>query len=137
MLFLWLACSTSCIFIITSLYFVLLRGGLLRGLNVSHALHTPLMAVTNAISGTHYCRCVITICQPAGNLFIDALAFVAGFCGKHQYFFWWFQCRQRMLAMFRKGRGAAQCPEGLVRHAYFSVFTFHHELGRILLDMNS
>ena len=59
--------------------------------NVSHALHTPLMAVTNAISGIIIVGALLQIRQPTGNLFIDALAFVAIFGGKHQYF-WWFPC---------------------------------------------
>lgn len=45
--------------------------------NVSHALHTPLMAVTNAISGIIIVGALLQIRQPTGNLFIDALAFVA------------------------------------------------------------
>ena len=45
--------------------------------NVSHALHTPLMAVTNAISGIIIVGALLQIRQPTGNFFIDALAFVA------------------------------------------------------------
>ncbi|AKO45763.1 Re/Si-specific NAD(P)(+) transhydrogenase subunit alpha [[Haemophilus] ducreyi] len=70
--------------------------------NVSHALHTPLMAVTNAISGIIIVGAVLQIAQPTGNLFIDLLAFCAILVASINIF-GGFKVTQRMLAMFRKG----------------------------------
>ena len=70
--------------------------------NVSHAPHTPLMAVTNAISGIIIVGALLQIRQPTGNLFIDALAFVAILVASINIF-GGFRVTQRMLAMFRKG----------------------------------
>ena len=70
--------------------------------NVSHALHTPLMAVTNAISGIIIVGELLQIRQPTGNFFIDALAFVAILVASINIF-GGFRVTQRMLAMFRKG----------------------------------
>ncbi|AAP96435.1 NAD(P) transhydrogenase subunit alpha [[Haemophilus] ducreyi] len=70
--------------------------------NVSHALHTPLMAVTNAISGIIIVGAVLQIAQPTGNLFIDLLASCAILVASINIF-GGFKVTQRMLAMFRKG----------------------------------
>lgn len=70
--------------------------------NVSHALHTPLMAVTNAISGIIIVGALLQIRQPTGNFFIDVLAFVAILVASINIF-GGFRVTQRMLAMFRKG----------------------------------
>lgn len=68
--------------------------------NVSHALHTPLMAVTNAISGIIIVGALLQIAQ--GGLFISLLAFVAILVASINIF-GGFKVTQRMLAMFRKG----------------------------------
>ena len=69
---------------------------------VTPALHTPLMAVTNAISGIIIVGALLQIRQPTGNFFIDALAFVAILVASINIF-GGFRVTQRMLAMFRKG----------------------------------
>ncbi|WP_439241541.1 Re/Si-specific NAD(P)(+) transhydrogenase subunit alpha [Lonepinella sp. BR2474] len=68
--------------------------------NVSHALHTPLMAVTNAISGIIIVGAVLQIAQ--GSFFISILAFIAILVASINIF-GGFKVTQRMLAMFRKG----------------------------------
>lgn len=68
--------------------------------NVSHALHTPLMAVTNAISGIIIVGALLQIAQ--GGFFISILAFVAILVASINIF-GGFKVTQRMLAMFRKG----------------------------------
>lgn len=68
--------------------------------NVSHALHTPLMAVTNAISGIIIVGALLQIAQ--GNFFISLLAFIAILVAAINIF-GGFKVTQRMLAMFRKG----------------------------------
>ncbi|QLB20207.1 NAD(P) transhydrogenase subunit alpha [Vespertiliibacter pulmonis] len=68
--------------------------------NVSHALHTPLMAVTNAISGIIIVGALLQIAQ--GGLFISLLAFIAILVASINIF-GGFKVTQRMLAMFRKG----------------------------------
>ncbi|MCK3657186.1 NAD(P) transhydrogenase subunit alpha [Pasteurellaceae bacterium Pebbles2] len=68
--------------------------------NVSHALHTPLMAVTNAISGIIIVGAVLQIAQ--GSFFVSILAFVAILVASINIF-GGFKVTQRMLAMFRKG----------------------------------
>ncbi|WP_301098690.1 Re/Si-specific NAD(P)(+) transhydrogenase subunit alpha [Otariodibacter sp.] len=68
--------------------------------NVSHALHTPLMAVTNAISGIIIVGAVLQIAQ--GGFFISILAFIAILVASINIF-GGFKVTQRMLAMFRKG----------------------------------
>ncbi|RRN04609.1 Re/Si-specific NAD(P)(+) transhydrogenase subunit alpha [Bibersteinia trehalosi] len=69
--------------------------------NVSHALHTPLMAVTNAISGIIIVGALLQIAQ-GGNFFISILAFIAILVASINIF-GGFKVTQRMLAMFRKG----------------------------------
>ncbi|WP_410685850.1 Re/Si-specific NAD(P)(+) transhydrogenase subunit alpha [Avibacterium paragallinarum] len=68
--------------------------------NVSHALHTPLMAVTNAISGIIIVGALLQIAQ--GSFFISLLAFIAILVASINIF-GGFKVTQRMLAMFRKG----------------------------------
>ncbi|MEX4038685.1 Re/Si-specific NAD(P)(+) transhydrogenase subunit alpha [Haemophilus influenzae] len=102
-LFLWLASVASAAFLSHFTVFVLACVvGYYVVWNVSHALHTPLMAVTNAISGIIIVGALLQIRQPTGNLFIDALAFVAILVASINIF-GGFRVTQRMLAMFRKG----------------------------------
>lgn len=68
--------------------------------NVSHALHTPLMAVTNAISGIIVVGALLQIGQ--GNSIVSVLAFIAILVASINIF-GGFKVTQRMLAMFRKG----------------------------------
>ncbi len=68
--------------------------------NVTHALHTPLMAVTNAISGIIIVGAVLQIAQ--GGIFISLLAFIAILVASINIF-GGFKVTQRMLAMFKKG----------------------------------
>ena len=101
-LFLWLASVAPAAFYHISTAFVLACVvGYYVVWNVSHALHT-LMAVTNAISGIIIVGALLQIRQPTGNLFIDALAFVAILVASINIF-GGFRVTQRMLAMFRKG----------------------------------
>ncbi len=69
--------------------------------NVSHALHTPLMAVTNAISGIIIVGALLQISQ-GGGFFINLMAFVAILVASVNIF-GGFKVTQRMLAMFKKG----------------------------------
>ena len=102
-LFLWLASVAPAAFLSHFTVFVLACVvGYYVVWNVSHALHTPLMAVTNAISGIITVGALLQIRQPTGNLFIDALAFVAILVASINIF-GGFRVTQRMLAMFRKG----------------------------------
>lgn len=102
-LFLWLASVAPAAFLSHFIVFVLACVvGYYVVWNVSHALHTPLMAVTNAISGIIIVGALLQIRQPTGNLFIDALAFVAILVASINIF-GGFRVTQRMLAMFRKG----------------------------------
>ena len=67
--------------------------------NVSHALHTPLMSVTNAISGIIVVGALLQIGQ--GSTLVTALAFVAVLIASINIF-GGFTVTQRMLKMFRK-----------------------------------
>ena len=67
--------------------------------NVSHSLHTPLMAVTNAISGIIVVGALLQI--GAGGV-VSFLAFVAVLLASINIFGGFFVTR-RMLNMFRKG----------------------------------
>lgn len=67
--------------------------------NVHHALHTPLMSVTNAISGIVVIGAVLQVAQ--GNFFVSLLAFIAVLLASINIF-GGFKITQRMLAMFRK-----------------------------------
>lgn len=102
-LFLWLASVAPTAFLSHFTVFVLsCVVGYYVVWNVSHALHTPLMAVTNAISGIIIVGAVLQIAQPTGNFFIDILAFIAILVASINIF-GGFKVTQRMLAMFRKG----------------------------------
>ncbi|HEZ2385714.1 TPA: Re/Si-specific NAD(P)(+) transhydrogenase subunit alpha [Neisseria meningitidis] len=68
--------------------------------NVSHSLHTPLMSVTNAISGIIVVGALLQISQ--GNGFVTLLAFIAILIASINIFGGFFVTR-RMLNMFRKG----------------------------------
>ena len=68
--------------------------------NVSHALHTPLMAVTNAISGIIIVGALLQIGH--GHFVVSLLAFIAILVASINIF-GGFKVTQRMLAMFRKG----------------------------------
>ena len=68
--------------------------------NVSHSLHTPLMSVTNAISGIIVVGALLQISQ--GNGFVTLLAFIAVLIASINIFGGFFVTR-RMLNMFRKG----------------------------------
>lgn len=68
--------------------------------NVSHSLHTPLMSVTNAISGIIVVGALLQIGQ--GNGFVSLLSFVAILIASINIFGGFFVTR-RMLNMFRKG----------------------------------
>ncbi len=67
--------------------------------NVTHALHTPLMSVTNAISGIIIVGALLQIGQ--GNIFVSLLAFVAVLIASINIF-GGFTVTKRMLEMFRK-----------------------------------
>ena len=68
--------------------------------NVSHSLHTPLMSVTNAISGIVVLGAVLQIGQ--GNGWVSVLAFIAVLLVSVNIFGGFYVTR-RMLNMFRKG----------------------------------
>lgn len=68
--------------------------------NVSHSLHTPLMSVTNAISGIIVVGALLQIGQ--GNGFVSLLAFIAVLIASVNIFGGFYVTR-RMLNMFRKG----------------------------------
>ncbi|MGY4675185.1 Re/Si-specific NAD(P)(+) transhydrogenase subunit alpha [Ursidibacter arcticus] len=100
-LFLWLASVAPAVFLSHFTVFVLsCVVGYYVVWNVSHALHTPLMAVTNAISGIIIVGALLQIAQ--GGFFISILAFIAILVASINIF-GGFKVTQRMLAMFRKG----------------------------------
>ncbi|KPN71575.1 Re/Si-specific NAD(P)(+) transhydrogenase subunit alpha [Neisseria sp. 83E34] len=68
--------------------------------NVSHSLHTPLMSVTNAISGIIVVGALLQIGQ--GNGVVSSLAFIAVLIASINIFGGFYVTR-RMLNMFRKG----------------------------------
>lgn len=68
--------------------------------NVSHSLHTPLMSVTNAISGIIVVGALLQIGQ--GHGFVSLLAFIAVLLASINIFGGFYVTR-RMLNMFRKG----------------------------------
>ena len=101
MLFLWLTSIAPAAFLSHLTVFVLACVvGYYVVWNVSHALHTPLMAVTNAISGIIIVGALLQISQ--GNFFISVLAFIAILVASINIF-GGFRVTQRMLSMFRKG----------------------------------
>jgi len=100
-LFLWLTSIAPAAFLSPLTGFLLACvGGCVVVWNVSHALHTPLMAVTNAISGIIIVGALLQISQ--GNFFISVLAFIAILVASINIF-GGFRVTQRMLSMFRKG----------------------------------
>ena len=100
-LFLWLTSIAPAAFLSHFTVFVLACVvGYYVVWNVSHALHTPLMAVTNAISGIIIVGALLQISQ--GNFFISVLAFIAILVARINIF-GGFRVTQRMLSMFRKG----------------------------------
>jgi NAD(P) transhydrogenase subunit alpha len=68
--------------------------------NVHHALHTPLMSETNAISGVIVVGALLQL--GTGNLLITALASIAVLIASINVF-GGFMVTYRMLNMFRKG----------------------------------
>ena len=68
--------------------------------HVHHALHTPLMSVTNAISGIIVVGALLQI--GSGNGLVQALAFVAVLVASINVF-GGFAVTRRMLAMFTRG----------------------------------
>jgi NAD(P) transhydrogenase subunit alpha len=74
--------------------------------NVHHALHTPLMSVTNAISGIIVVGALLQLgsarTSPSSQLVILVLAFVATLIASINIF-GGFTVTRRMLTMFRKG----------------------------------
>ena len=68
--------------------------------NVTHALHTPLMSVTNAISGIIIVGALLQI--NSGNLIVKILAFI-GILIASINIFGGFTVTHRMLKMFKKG----------------------------------
>ena len=100
-LFLWLTSIAPAAFLSHLTVFVLACVvGYYVVWNVSHALHTPLMAVTNAISGIIIVGALLQISQ--GKVFISVLAFIAILMASINIF-GGFRVTQRMLSMFRKG----------------------------------
>jgi len=67
--------------------------------NVSHSLHTPLMAVTNAISGIIVVGALLQV--SSGNLLVQILAGIAVFLAFINIS-GGFLVTRRMLAMFQK-----------------------------------
>ncbi len=70
--------------------------------NVHHALHTPLMSVTNAISGIIVVGALLQIGAVGTSVVVTVLAFV-GILLASINVFGGFTVTQRMLAMFRRG----------------------------------
>ena len=100
-LFLWLTSIAPAAFLSHFTVFVLACVvGYYVVWNVSHALHTPLMAVTNAISGIIIVGALLQISQ--GHFFISVLAFIAILVASINIF-GGFRVTQRMLSMFGKG----------------------------------
>lgn len=99
--FLWLASIAPAAFLSHFTVFVLACVvGYYVVWNVSHALHTPLMAVTNAISGIIIVGALLQIGH--GNGVVTFLSFIAVLVASINIF-GGFKVTQRMLAMFRKG----------------------------------
>lgn len=70
--------------------------------NVHHALHTPLMSVTNAISGIIVVGALLQVGAVGTSVVVTVLAFV-GILLASINVFGGFTVTQRMLAMFRRG----------------------------------
>ncbi|MGL4743813.1 MAG: proton-translocating transhydrogenase family protein, partial [Dermatophilaceae bacterium] len=71
--------------------------------NVHHALHTPLMSVTNAISGIIVVGALLQVGQ--GNAAVSLLAFLAILVASINVF-GGFRVTARMLQMFRREEAA-------------------------------
>ncbi len=100
-LFLWLGASAPTAFLNHLIVFVLACVvGYYVVWNVTHSLHTPLMSVTNAISGIIVVGALLQIGQ--GNGLASVLAFVGILLVSINIFGGFFVTR-RMLNMFRKG----------------------------------
>lgn len=69
--------------------------------SVHHALHTPLMSVTNAISGIIVVGALLQIGRPGAPWWMDTIAFIAVLLASINIF-GGFAVTRRMLAMFRK-----------------------------------
>lgn len=70
--------------------------------NVHHALHTPLMSVTNAISGIIIVGVLLQVGRTNTPIYVNVLAFI-GILLASINIFGGFTVTQRMLGMFRKG----------------------------------
>ncbi len=70
--------------------------------NVHHALHTPLMSVTNAISSIIVVGALLQIGVAGAPLYVNVLAFIAILLASINIF-GGFTVTQRMLGMFRRG----------------------------------
>lgn len=100
-LFLWLGANAPTAFLNHLIVFVLsCVVGYYVVWNVTHSLHTPLMSVTNAISGIIVVGALLQIGQ--GNGWVTFLAFIAVLIASINIFGGFFVTR-RMLNMFRKG----------------------------------
>ncbi len=100
-LFLWLGASVPTAFLNHLIVFVLACVvGYYVVWNVTHSLHTPLMSVTNAISGIIIVGALLQIAQ--GNGWASLFAFV-GILLVSINIFGGFYVTRRMLNMFRKG----------------------------------
>src|SRR5574344_1462575 len=69
--------------------------------NVSHSLHTPLMAVTNAISGIIVVGALVQLFGKNTDILINVLCFIAVLIASINIF-GGFSVTKRMLKMFRK-----------------------------------
>lgn len=99
-LFLWLGANVPEAFLKHMIVFVLsCVVGYYVVWNVTHSLHTPLMSVTNAISGIIIVGALLQIGQ--GHGFVSLLAFIAILIASINIFGGFYVTR-RMLKMFRK-----------------------------------
>lgn len=100
-LFLWLGSSVPAAFLTHLIVFVLSCViGYYVVWNVTHSLHTPLMSVTNAISGIIIVGALLQISQ--GSTWASIFAFI-GILLASINIFGGFYVTRRMLNMFRKG----------------------------------
>ena len=78
---------------------------------VPNLLHTPLMSATNAIHGIILVGGMITLASSEGNVWIEAVGFLAVFFGALNVVggFW---VTNRMLGMFRPPRPKVKKREG-------------------------
>lgn len=100
--FLWLGANAPAAFLNHLIVFVLsCVVGYYVVWNVTHSLHTPLMSVTNAISGIIVVGALLQIGQ--GNGWVSFLAFIAILIASINIFGGFF-VTHRMLKMFRKDK---------------------------------